>query len=60
MKGRLVQQAVSPMISPAEDLPREETYAPAEWTYFASGVEVCRESFQEHLNQVYAARASWL
>jgi len=59
-KRSLDQQSVSPMVSPAEDLLREENYAPAEWTYFVGGVEVCREAFQKHLNQVYAARASWL
>ena len=59
-KGGLVQQSVSPTISISEDLPRQEEYPSAEWTYFASGVEVCRESFQQHLNQVYAVRASRL
>jgi len=60
MRGSLVQQSVSPTIPISEDLQRQEKYPSAEWTYFASGVEVCRESFREHLNQVYAARASRL
>jgi hypothetical protein len=60
MKGSLVQQSVSPTISISEELPQQEKYPSAEWTYFTSGVEVCRESFREHLNQVYAARASRL
>ena len=60
LERSLVQQSVSPTIPISEDLSRQEKYPLAEWTYFASGVEVCRESFQQHLNQVYAVRASRL
>jgi hypothetical protein len=38
----------------SEDLPEEETYAPAEWTYFVDGAEVCRKKFQQLLDRAYA------
>lgn len=60
LERRLVQQAPLPTTPLTETLPAEEIYAPAEWTYFVGGTEACREAFQKHLNQVYAARASWL
>jgi len=53
---RLVQQSVSPSVFVSEELPEEESYAPAEWTYFLDGKEVSREVFQERLKRVYATR----
>ena len=50
----LVQQSVSPVVFVSEELPEEETYAPAEWTYFVGGAEVCREKFQQLLDRAYA------
>lgn len=50
----LVQRSLSPTISVSEDLPVEENYGPAEWTYFFGDAEVCREVFQKQLDRVYA------
>jgi hypothetical protein len=38
----------------SEELPEEETYAPAEWTYFLGRAEVCREEFKQLLDRAYA------
>lgn len=51
---RLVQQSVSPAVFVSEELPEEETYAPAKWRYFVGGAEVCREKFQQLLDRAYA------
>jgi hypothetical protein len=56
MKGSLVQQSVSPTIPISEDLPRQEKYPSAEWTYFVGGVGVCREVFLEQLGRAYDVR----
>ena len=53
--SRLVQQSVSPVVFVSEELPEEETYAPAKWRYFIGGGEVCREVFQKRLDRAYAA-----
>jgi hypothetical protein len=55
-KGGLVQQSVSPTIPISGDLPRQEKYPSAEWTYFVGGVGVCREVFLEQLGRAYDVR----
>lgn len=52
-ESHLVQQSVSPVVFVSEELPEEETYAPAEWTYFFGGAEVCREEFKQLLDRAY-------
>jgi hypothetical protein len=51
---RLVQQSVSPVVFVSEELPEEETYAPAKWRYFIGGGEVCRGAFRKELDRAYA------
>jgi hypothetical protein len=53
---RLAQQSVSPVVFVLEELPEEESYAPAKWRYFVGGAEVCREGFQKQLKRAYARR----
>jgi len=53
---RLIQQSVSPSVFVSADLPEEESYAPAKWTYFVGDKEVRKEGFREQLERAYAAR----
>jgi len=57
-KRRLVQQALAPAITVSKALPLDKNYAPAEWTFFVHGEEVCPAAFQEKLDQAYAVRRS--
>lgn len=50
---RLIQQSASPVVFVSGDHCEEETYPPAEWTYFFEGEEVCREVFREELSRAY-------
>jgi hypothetical protein len=53
-KKRLAQQSLMPAAAGSGDLPEQENYAPAKWTFFACGVEVCQALFQKELEQAYA------